>query len=104
MTDRQIEQLNWLHSLVQELESEGVELPMGDYGIVYSIIEGLRDEECNTCGDTGRWMSTTEDSPTELVDLGPCPDCMSDDPTNQRFPHTCQTGGSEATCKACLLD
>jgi hypothetical protein len=32
-------------------------------------------EPCNTCGNTGRWQSTTEDSPTELVDLGPCPDC-----------------------------
>lgn len=35
----------------------------------------LHDDECNTCGDTGRWETTTEDSPTTLVDLGPCPDC-----------------------------
>lgn len=34
-------------------------------------------DECNTCGDTGRWLSTTEDSPEELVDLGPCPDCKA---------------------------
>ena len=33
------------------------------------------EEQCNTCGGTGRWESTTEDSPTTLVDLGPCPDC-----------------------------
>lgn len=32
-------------------------------------------EDCNTCGDTGRWESTFEEEPTVLVDLGPCPDC-----------------------------
>ena len=35
--------------------------------------------ECETCGDTGVWQSTTEDSPTELVDLGSCPDCTPND-------------------------
>ena len=29
-------------------------------------------EDCNTCGDTGRWESTFEEAPTVLVDLGPC--------------------------------
>lgn len=37
----------------------------------------LANEMCGTCGDTGRWESTTEDSPDVLVDLGPCPDCRS---------------------------
>ena len=32
-------------------------------------------EDCNTCGDTGRWESIVEEAPTVLVDLGPCPDC-----------------------------
>lgn len=32
-------------------------------------------EPCNTCGNTGRWETTTDDSPTTLVDCGPCPDC-----------------------------
>lgn len=36
-------QLEWLHSLVQELENAGVELPMGDYGDVYDIIETVRE-------------------------------------------------------------
>lgn len=35
-------------------------------------------ESCNTCDDTGRWETTTEDSPTTLVDLGPCPDCFTE--------------------------
>ena len=35
--------------------------------------------ECETCGNTGVWQSTTEDSPTELVDLGSCPDCIPND-------------------------
>lgn len=34
-------------------------------------------EECNTCGGTKRWDSTLEDNPTQLVDLGPCPDCSA---------------------------
>jgi len=33
------------------------------------------EEDCNTCGDTGRWETTFEEEPTVLVDLGPCPDC-----------------------------
>ena len=35
----------------------------------------VMSEQCNTCGGTGRWLTTTEDSPTELIDLGHCPDC-----------------------------
>jgi hypothetical protein len=35
-------------------------------------------ETCNTCGGTKQWHSTTEDSPTTLVNLGPCPDCTTD--------------------------
>ena len=38
------------------------------------------DDACNTCGGTGKWESTTEDSPTALVDLGPCPDCDAHQP------------------------
>ena len=30
----------------------------------------MEEEECNTCGDTGRWESTFEEAPTVLVDLG----------------------------------
>ena len=36
----------------------------------------MTEEECNTCGDTGRWESTFEEAPTVLVYLGPCPDCQ----------------------------
>lgn len=36
---------------------------------------GEPDERCNTCDNTFRWETTTEDSPSVLVDLGPCPDC-----------------------------
>lgn len=38
-----IEQINFVHSLIQELESSGVVLPMGDYGLIYDYIEGARD-------------------------------------------------------------
>ena len=38
-----IEQINFVHSLIQELESSGVVLPMGDYSLVYYYIEGARD-------------------------------------------------------------
>jgi hypothetical protein len=39
------DELNWLHSLFQEMESQGVELPMGDYLYVYTILENARDGE-----------------------------------------------------------
>jgi hypothetical protein len=38
-----IEQINFVHSLIQELESSCVVLPMGDYSLVYDYIEGARD-------------------------------------------------------------
>ena len=37
------ERINWLHCLMQELEDAGVELPMGDYGVVYAILEDARE-------------------------------------------------------------
>ena len=37
------ERVNWLHCNVQELQDRGVELPMGDYGDVYAIIEDARE-------------------------------------------------------------
>lgn len=43
MKEDVIEALNWLHSLMQELESMKVELPMGDYNYVYHIIESIRE-------------------------------------------------------------
>jgi hypothetical protein len=38
------DKIEWLHSLIQELEGLDVELPMGDYMEVYEIIETLRDD------------------------------------------------------------
>jgi hypothetical protein len=43
MTDYTV-QIDWLHSLMQELENTGIDLPMGDFGVVYDILEGLRDD------------------------------------------------------------
>lgn len=34
--------INWLHSLFQELENNKVELPMGDYPLVYEMLEAIR--------------------------------------------------------------
>lgn len=38
-----IEQLNFVHSMVQELEGLHVVLPMGDYHLIYDYIEGARE-------------------------------------------------------------
>jgi hypothetical protein len=38
-----IEQIEFVHSLIQELENKGIELPMGDYNLIYDYIEGARD-------------------------------------------------------------
>lgn len=37
------ENLNFLHILFQELEDRNIELPMGDYGIAYEMLESARD-------------------------------------------------------------
>ena len=38
-----VQGLEWVHSLLQELEKEGVELPMGDYGVAYKAVEDARE-------------------------------------------------------------
>ena len=43
---------------------------------LYYYPERQEEEDgCNTCGGSKRHLSTTEEAPTTLVDLGPCPDC-----------------------------
>lgn len=36
--------------------------------------EGNEDPVCNTCDD-GVWRTTLEEAPTELIELGRCPEC-----------------------------
>jgi hypothetical protein len=36
-------ELDYVHSVFQELEAQGVALPIGDYGIVYRYIEDARE-------------------------------------------------------------
>ena len=31
---------------------------------------------CDECGGSGRHMTTLEDAPMKLVDIGPCPECI----------------------------
>lgn len=38
-----VEKLNFLHCLFQELEDAKTVLPMGDYNLVYDILEEVRD-------------------------------------------------------------
>lgn len=38
-----IEQINFIHSLFQELEADGLALPMGDYNLVYNYLEFARE-------------------------------------------------------------
>jgi len=37
------ENLNFIHILFQELENLNIELPMGDYGTAYEMLESARD-------------------------------------------------------------
>lgn len=37
------ENLNFVHCVLQELETMGVELPMGDYDMLYAMVESGRD-------------------------------------------------------------
>lgn len=38
-----IEQLDFVHCLIQELEGQHIVLPMGDYHLIYDYIEGARE-------------------------------------------------------------
>ena len=37
------EQINFVHCLIQELETLNVSLPMGDYSLVYQYLEDVRE-------------------------------------------------------------
>ena len=58
--------LEWVHSLLQELENEGVALPMGDYSVALAFVEAARD---------ALWGYTADNSP--FIHL--CPKCGSDE-------------------------
>ena len=53
------DEINWLHSLFQELESQGVQLPMGDYLYVYTILENER-ERIGDENDNDGWFDIGE--------------------------------------------
>ena len=36
------EKINYLHSLFQEMEDQNINLPMGNYNLVYDILEDIR--------------------------------------------------------------
>lgn len=38
-----VEKLNFIHCLFQELEDKNISLPMGDYNLIYDILEDIRD-------------------------------------------------------------
>ena len=53
------------------------------------------EEVCNTCGGTSEWETTTEESPDELVSLGPCPDCATCQECERKFDLTDETQAEE---------
>lgn len=61
MITQYTESLNWLHSLIQELEREGVTLPMGDYNYAYGLIENVRDNLTDLT-----WGNTIAYSPSSI--------------------------------------
>jgi len=46
-------------------------------------------DRCNTCGGSGRWETTFENSPTTLTYLGACPECA------EVTPPQCSNCGNE---------
>lgn len=44
VVDNIVEKLNYVHCIFQELEGQGIALPMGDYNLVYDILEDIRDD------------------------------------------------------------
>lgn len=39
-----IEKINFIHCLFQELETMKIDLPMGDYSLIYDMLEDIRDD------------------------------------------------------------
>lgn len=39
-----VEKLNYIHCVFQELEAQGIPLPMGDYSLMYDMLEDIRDD------------------------------------------------------------
>lgn len=37
------EKINYIHCLFQEMEDKNINLPMGDYNLVYDVLEEIRD-------------------------------------------------------------
>lgn len=42
--DSYVEKLTFIHCVFQELESCGIPLGLGDYSLVYDILEDIRDD------------------------------------------------------------
>jgi hypothetical protein len=42
--DNIVDKLNYIHCVFQELEGMNISLPMGDYNLMYDIIEDIRDD------------------------------------------------------------
>lgn len=68
MTFTTRDQIEWLHSLVQELEAQDVELPMGDYPYVYDMLETLREDIPEFQTDVQITAPSTVQNP-KLVDI-----------------------------------
>ena len=74
------ESLAWAYRNGQAEGENSALFPAHLYPLVGHEVEELRmlamdAVACNTCGGSGRWVTTLEESPTVLTDLGPCPDC-----------------------------
>lgn len=39
-----VEKLNYIHCVFQELEGQGIPLPMGCYALMYDILEDIRED------------------------------------------------------------
>lgn len=61
-----------------EFIADEIDVVFDDRDVVHFGYEVYEIETCNTCDGTGQWESTTEDSPTTLINLGACPECVID--------------------------
>lgn len=42
--DNLVEKINYIHCVFQELQDRGIDLPMGDYNLMYDILEDIRED------------------------------------------------------------
>lgn len=84
-----IEQINFVHCLFQELESQQKDLPMGDYNLIYQYLENARE----TLEEYEEFIVSESKALEEIVLQFKCEECNKwIDAEEYSYGHDCEPG------------